>query len=147
MQKATVAELVDLQGKRDERQIPLERVGVSHIRCPIVVLDRSNRQQNVTATVSISVNLPHHFKGTHMSRFIETLNEHRGEITLRTLPVILRDLKHRLDADSSHMEATFAYFLEIEAPVSKMRGLTGYRGHPAPAHQSRPGHRLPEATI
>ena len=25
--------------------------------------------------------LPHHFKGTHMSRFIEVLNEHRGEIT------------------------------------------------------------------
>ena len=61
-----------------------------------------------------------------MSRFIEVLNSHRGEITMRTLPTILRELKERLDAESAHIEVHFAYFLERCAPVSGARALMDY---------------------
>jgi GTP cyclohydrolase I len=96
------------------------------LKYPIIVMDRENRQQSTTARLSLSVNLPREFKGTHMSRFIEVLNSHRGEITMRTLPTILRELKERLDAESAHIEVHFPYFLERSAPVSGARALMDY---------------------
>ena len=76
----------DVQNHPDTRNMPIDRVGVCDLRYPITVMDRENRQQSTTARLSMSVSLPHDFKGTHMSRFIEILNTHRGEITMRTLP-------------------------------------------------------------
>src|SRR4030095_12713035 len=78
------------------------------------------------AQVAMSVNLPHQFKGTHMSRFIEVLNEHRGEVTMRTLPVMLKELQERLKADRARIELAFPYFLEREAPVTGARALMDY---------------------
>lgn len=121
-----VRALEDVQNHADERQIAIDQVGVSDLRYPISVLDREQEKQHTVARLSLAVNLPHHFKGTHMSRFIEVLNEHRGEITMRTLPEILRDLKERLDAESARVEVTFPYFLERPAPVSGARALMDY---------------------
>jgi len=78
------------------------------------------------AVLKMSVNLPHEFKGTHMSRFVEILNEHRGEITMRTVPAILRDLRRKLDAESAHIHLVFPYFLERRAPVSDASALMDY---------------------
>src|SRR5262250_1271778 len=86
----------DVQNRPDSRCVPINEVGVSELRYPIVVLDRAQGRQHTVARIAMSVNLPHHFKGTHMSRFIEILNGHRGEITVRTLPAILAELKDRL---------------------------------------------------
>lgn len=116
----------DVQNQIDDRRIPIDQVGVSDLRCPIVVLDRECRQQQTVATLTMSVNLPHHFKGTHMSRFVEVLNEHRGEVTMRTVPKILQDLKQRLHAESARMHITFPYFLERTAPASGARALMDY---------------------
>ena len=116
----------DVQSRLDTREIPIDRVGVCDLKNPIIVKDRENRQQSTTARLSLSVNLPREFKGTHMSRFIEVLNSHRGEITMRTLPTILRELKERLDAESAHIEVHFPYFLERCAPVSGARALMDY---------------------
>lgn len=116
----------DVQGRFDDRQIPINQVGVSDLRYPIVVLDRKDGRQETVATLSMSVSLPHHFKGTHMSRFIEVLNEHRGEVTMRTLPTILHDLKARLEAESARIAVAFPYFLERAAPVSEAKGLMDY---------------------
>ena len=88
----------DVQGRSDDRGIALDRAGVSGLRYPITVLDKADGRQETIAELSMSVSLPHHFKGTHMSRFIEVLNSHRGEVTMRTLPIILKELKTRLDA-------------------------------------------------
>jgi GTP cyclohydrolase IB len=99
---------------------------VSDLRYPIVVLDREQGRQETVAHLSLSVSLPHHFKGTHMSRFIEVLNEHRGEVTMRTLPGILRELKQRLDAETAHVEVRFPYFLERSAPATGAKGLMDY---------------------
>src|SRR5438552_1899875 len=116
----------DVQGRRDEREVALDRVGVSGLRYPIVVLDRDHQKQHTVAVLKMSVNLPHHFKGTHMSRFLEILNEHRGEVTMRTLPLILRQLQDRLQAESARIEVAFPYFLEREAPVTGARALMDY---------------------
>jgi GTP cyclohydrolase I len=116
----------DVQNHRDERRIAIDRVGVSDLRYPIVVLDRLNKQQHTIATLSMSVNLPHEFKGTHMSRFIEVLNQHRGEVTMRTIPAILTDLRTRLNAESAHLDVRFPYFLERSAPISNATAIMDY---------------------
>ncbi len=118
--------IVDVQNRSDPRGIPIDRVGVNDLRYPIVVLDRARQRQRTVGRFSLSVNLPHHFKGTHMSRFVEVLDAHRGEITMRTLPLILADLKERLEAESAHVELSFPYFIERKAPVTGAAALMEY---------------------
>ncbi len=120
--------MVDLQGSPDDRNIAIDQVGVTDLRYPIVILDREHEKQQTVASLTMSVNLPHHFKGTHMSRFIEVLSEHRGEVTMRTLPGILQQLKAVLEAESARVEVRFPYFLERVAPVSgpKVKALMDY---------------------
>jgi GTP cyclohydrolase I len=116
----------DVQNRRDDRLVPIDQVGVCDLRYPITVLDRLQQTQQTVARLTMSVSLPHHFKGTHMSRFIEVLNRHRGEVTMRTLPDILRDLRHCLHADKAQIVVEFPYFLERAAPVSGARSLMEY---------------------
>ena len=101
----------DVQNSEDTRGIAIDRVGVCDVRYPITVLDRNQDKQSTVATIDLSVDLPHHFKGTHMSRFIEILNRRHGEITMKNIPEILDELKERLEAESSQIEITFPYFL------------------------------------
>ncbi len=110
--------MVDVQSSSDDRNIPIDQVGVTDLRYPIVILDRAHERQQTVASLTMSVNLPHHFKGTHMSRFIEVLAQHRGEVTMRTLPAILSDLRSVLDAESARVEVRFPYFLDRAAPKS-----------------------------
>jgi len=118
--------MVDVQNHTDSRRIPIDQVGVSDLRYPIIVLDQKQEWQHTIANIAMSVSLPHHFKGTHMSRFVEILNLHRGEITMRTLPEILHDLKKTLKAEIARVELAFSYFMERAAPVSKAKGLMEY---------------------
>lgn len=122
----TAEPIVDVQNRHDDRAIPIDQVGVSDLRYPITVLDKTEGKQETIARLTMSVNLPHHFKGTHMSRFVETLNHHRGEVTMRTLPTILHELKTRLEAESAHIEVTFPYFMERAAPVTGAKALMDY---------------------
>ncbi len=127
MNYAAPTPLADMQKTADQRGVPIDQVGVCDLAYPIVVLDRENQRQSAAATISISVNLPHHFKGTHMSRFLEVLAAHQGEITMRTVPAILHDLKRRLDAEAAHIEVEFTYFLQRTAPVSGLKAPMDYR--------------------
>ena len=119
--------LRDVQSEPDIRRIPIDKVGVKDIRYPVKVLDRKNRFQHTVASVNMYVDLPHHFKGTHMSRFIEVLNEYRGEITIRNFRSILEKMKKKFNANSAHLEVEFPYFIEKPAPVSRAKGLMEYR--------------------
>jgi GTP cyclohydrolase IB len=110
--------LPDIQATPDTRGIDIDQVGVSDLRYPIQVLDQNGNPFPTVAKIAMSVHLPHHFKGTHMSRFLEVLSEHEGEVTMRTLPVILHDLKNRLDAEEAHIDVAFTYFVTKKAPVS-----------------------------
>lgn len=118
--------LEDVQNRNDERQLPIDQVGVCDLRYPITVLDRNHEKQQTIARLTLSVSLPHHFKGTHMSRFIEVLDRHRGEVTMRTVPAILAELRKRLDAEKAQITVEFPYFLERAAPVSGAKSLMEY---------------------
>jgi GTP cyclohydrolase I len=118
--------MIDIQNQKDYRNIDIQKVGVKGIKYPIVVLDRANGTQNVNATINIYVNLPHHFKGTHMSRFVEILNEFRGQINIKTFQKILKNIRSKLHAESAHMEIEFPYFVEKTAPVSGSKSLMEY---------------------
>lgn len=115
--------LKDVQKSADKRGIYIDRVGVSDLRYPLTVLDRTNKAQNTVGTFSLSVDLPHHFKGTHMSRFLEVLNEHHGEMSLWTLPEMLLRLQKRLEAQRAHIEVEFTYFVRKAAPVTGAEAL------------------------
>ena len=118
--------LKDIQNQPDFRNIDIDKVGVKDIRYPIVVLDKKNKFQHTIANINMYVDLPHHFKGTHMSRFIEILNEHRGEITVKKFPAILKKMRERFYARTAHLEVEFPYFIEKRAPVSGAKGLMEY---------------------
>jgi GTP cyclohydrolase IB len=118
--------MIDIQNQPGLNGIDIDKVGVSDVSYPIEVLDKKNNRQATTAIVNMYVDLPHHFKGTHMSRFIEILNQYRGEITIRNMSEILKEMARSLEAKSAHMEVGFKYFIEKEAPVSKARSLMGY---------------------
>lgn len=106
----------DIQSQHDHRRISIEKVGVKEIAYPITVLDKAHQHQHSVATVNMSVNLPHHFKGTHMSRFIEILNRFHGDINLRSFHLILEEMKEKLEAQQAHMEVKFPYFLQRKTP-------------------------------
>ena len=107
--------MIDVQSRKDSRKINIKKVGVKGIQYPIIVLDRANGIQHVNATINMYVNLPHQFKGTHMSRFIEILNEFRGQININTFQILLK-MREKLDAKSAHMEIEFPYFIEKRRP-------------------------------
>lgn len=118
--------MIDLQNSPDQRNIPIDEVGVCDISHPITVLDKANGNQQTVASLSMTVNLPQEFKGTHMSRFFEVLHEYQDEMTIRTLAKLLPALKQRLHAETARVEICFPYFLEKLAPISKSAGLMKY---------------------
>jgi GTP cyclohydrolase IB len=118
--------MIDIQNQKDYRKIDINKVGVKNIKYPVVVLDRARGTQPVNATINMYVNLPHHFKGTHMSRFVEVLNEFKGQISMKTFQAILEKIRQKLHAHSAHMEIEFPYFLEKKAPVSQAKSFMEY---------------------
>ncbi len=120
------AAMPDLQQSRDHRRIPISKVGVKNISYPIVVKDKQHALQHTVATVDMYVDLPHQFKGTHMSRFVEILNRHREQIALDRLEDILQEMRQKLGAETAHLRVEFPYFIDKTAPVSKARSLMEY---------------------
>lgn len=119
--------MVDVQNRKDDRNIDIKKVGVKGIKYPLTVLDMTNEKQYVSGTINMYVNLPRHFKGTHMSRFVEVLNDYRGQINIKTFRKILGKVKEKLNAQSAHMEIEFPYFIGKSAPVSGAESLMEYR--------------------
>ena len=115
----------DVQSRADLRRIPINRVGIKDIRHPVRVKDRSSGEQHTVATFNMYVNLPHNFKGTHMSRFVEILH-HEREISVDSFRAMLREMAQRLEAESGHIEMSFPYFVSKKAPVSGVESLMDY---------------------
>lgn len=116
----------DIQNEKDTRNIRIQKVGVKNIKYPVLVLDKKKEHQHTVASINMYVDLPHHFKGTHMSRFIEVLNRYHGEISVHNFGDILDEIKLKLRAESAHLEVEFPYFIEKSAPVSGEKGLVEY---------------------
>ncbi|NCW56095.1 MAG: hypothetical protein EBV65_00280, partial [Gammaproteobacteria bacterium] len=70
----SAAAIADVQSHRDERRIPISKVGIKDILHPVRLRDRSTGEQHTVASFNMFVDLPHHFKGTHMSRFVKPLD-------------------------------------------------------------------------
>jgi GTP cyclohydrolase I len=116
----------DVQSRRDERQIAIDKAGIRDIAHPVRVRDRSRREQHTVARFSLSVELPKHFKGTHMSRFVEILHRER-EISVEDLGALLQETTARLEAASAHIDIDFPFFVMKRAPVSGVESLMDYR--------------------
>jgi GTP cyclohydrolase I len=116
----------DIQSQRDYRKIPIDEVGIKNLRYPITVRDRRDGFQHTVATINMYVDLPHDYKGTHMSRFVELLHLLQPEVSLKKFSAILEEMKTHLNAASAHLEMTFPYFIEKKAPVSTSPGLMDY---------------------
>ena len=110
----------DIQNQEDRHRINIKKVGVKTISYPITVLDKAHSRQDTIASVNMYVNLPHHFKGTHMSRFVEILNRYHGAIDIGKFHNILAEMKGKLESEAAHIEMSFAYFMSDsnEAAVS-----------------------------
>ena len=118
--------MLDIQNQPDPRKIYIDRVGVKNLRYPITVLDRTSKVQHTVGSINMYVNLPHRFRGTHMSRFVEILNEHHRELHIDTISNILKMMKKRLHAEEANMDVSFPYFIEKSAPVSNSKSLMEY---------------------
>lgn len=121
-----MADLTDTQNERDERNLPIDRVGVKSLRFPVEVREKSGEAQRTVATVALAVDLPHHYKGTHMSRFVEVLNSHGSFLDVRTMAALPRELLARLEARRAHVEFQFPFFRSKAAPVTAKKGLMDY---------------------
>lgn len=122
----TVTAIPDVQSSADTRRIPINKVGIKDIRHPVKVKDRTGREQHTIANFNMYVDLPHNFKGTHMSRFVAILNSHEDEITVESFKIMLAEMTERLEAGTGHIEMSFPYFVNKAAPVSGVRSLLDY---------------------
>jgi len=116
----------DIQNTHDPRQEKIDKVGVKNLKYPIIVQDRANELQKTIAEIDFFVELPHHYRGTHMSRFIEVLNNYHQEDLIENLPLILESIKKKLSADRTYITLKFPYFMEKKAPVSGIASLLNY---------------------
>lgn len=126
MNQCEILPIADVQASADTRQIAIDKVGIKAIRHPIRVKDKAAGIQHTVATFNMYVFLPHHFKGTHMSRFVEILNGYEREISVENFEDMLRQMVERLEAESGHVEMAFPYFVNKTAPVSGVQSLMDY---------------------
>ena len=104
------ANIPDVQSSPDSRKLAIDQVGIKAIRHPVRIMERSGGVQHTIAHFNMYVGLPHHFKGTHMSRFVEILEAHEREITVETFQTMLKEMVEKLEAEEGHIEMSFPFF-------------------------------------
>ena len=122
----TVVPIPDVQASADTRQIAINKVGIKDLRHPIKVRDRSGQDQVSIAQFSMYVGLDHDVKGTHMSRFLEILNEQTLPLSVESFRALLVRMTDRLEADNGYIEVHFPYFVNKTAPISGVESLLDY---------------------
>jgi len=118
--------MVDVQSMKDERRIPIQKVGVKGVRYPITLRDKASQFQHTTAVVNLYADLPHEFKGTHMSRFIEVFEESRSDLSMPSFIGMLQKIRHELEAETAYSDIHFPYFIQKKAPVSGQTSMMSY---------------------
>lgn len=120
------SDIADVQGSADSRRIAIDKVGIKDIRHPVRVSDRSGVEQHTVATFNMYVYLPHDFKGTHMSRFVQILNSHEREIGVESFKEMLTEMSKRLESEAGHIEMRFPFFVNKKAPITGVESLLDY---------------------
>lgn len=115
----------DVQGSIDRRHIAISRVGVRNVRVPAVIANAKGASQHTVAVAEMTVALPEDKKGTHMSRFIQILNE-TPAYRLETFLALHRTMLERLHASEGSLTLNFPYFVEKTAPVSGTASFLDY---------------------
>jgi GTP cyclohydrolase I len=131
MKARDLQNIPDVQSTPDSRKLAIDKVGVKAIRHPMKIMERGHterapRIQHTVATFNMYVGLPHHFKGTHMSRFVEILEAQERDITVDTFQQMVREMVEKLEAEEGLVEMSFPYFIEKKAPVSGVKSLLDY---------------------
>src|SRR3954454_7578139 len=126
MKSRDLYNIPDVQSDPDSRKLAIDKVGIKAIRHPVRIQERRGEAQHTIAVFNMYVALPHQFKGTHMSRFVEILEAHEREITVETFQVMLREMVEKLEAEEGRIEMSFPYFVDKAAPVSGVRSLMDY---------------------
>lgn len=116
----------DVQNQKDNRNVYLQRVGIRNLSYPITVMDKANGYQDTVARINMYVDLPEHFRGTHMSRFVEVLNKYRLGIDPKLIRQMLEELRTKLRASTARVEIEFPYFVLKKAPVSNQESFLSY---------------------
>jgi GTP cyclohydrolase FolE2 len=120
--------LPDIQNRPDDREVAIEAVGVASLRYPVLVVDRDATVQRTIATVEMDVDLPAHLKGTHMSRFVETLDARADDLSAANLVDVAAIVRETLDSQRARVALQFPYFLERTAPISGLRSISDFEG-------------------
>ena len=116
----------DVQNSPAQVALPIDRVGVRGLALPITVKDRVLGRQHTVARVDLSVDLPGEFKGTHMSRFVEALENWAEELDHHSVKTLLMDVRDRLNARKSQVTFRFPYFQRKKAPATGSPGPMAY---------------------
>ncbi|MBS1202425.1 MAG: cyclohydrolase [Chromatiaceae bacterium] len=108
--------IADVQSSADTRRIAIDKVGIKDIRHPVRVKDRAGAEQHTVATFNMYVYLPHNFKGTHMSRFVQILNHHERELSVGSFKEMLSEMSQRLESEAGHIEMRFPFTSRCASP-------------------------------
>ncbi len=112
------AVLADVQASADARNVRINRVGVKGLKALLRIRQADGGEQPTVARLDMSVGLPGHVKGTHMSRFVEIIEAGPPPLDVPALLALLQRMLARLDADRGEITAAFTYFIRKRAPVS-----------------------------
>ena len=118
--------LPDTQSLPDVRELPIERVGVKGLRYPVAIRGADGEVQHTIAEFGMYVGLAHDVKGTHMSRFVEVLEERREALDLAGFRAMHERALARLGAVTGRIDLHFPYFIRKAAPVSGVESLLDY---------------------
>lgn len=116
----------DVQNNPAEVAMPIDKVGVKNLKLPLITRDKKSGHQHTVACIDLSVELPANFKGTHMSRFIESLEAWNDKLDHESFKSLLADISKRLEAKKAYAKLSFPFFMELESPVSGMKSRMGY---------------------
>jgi len=117
----------DVQNRPDSRNIAINKVGIKDIRHPFTFIDKDGHQRATVGTFNMSVNLPHHQKGTHMSRFVALLNEDCQQLSIKEFGALLEKTTHTLEAETGYITTEFLYFVNKSAPITGVKSLLDYQ--------------------
>ena len=117
----------DIQKLNDDRNVDIQKVGIKHLDLPLIIQRKNNSNQVVSAKAKVNVSLPRHYKGTHMSRFVEVLSEWKNKNLLGVdIKGCLEKIIQNLDAESGELQFKFKYFIDKKSPVTGLSSPMGF---------------------